>query len=102
MISMKQERTLLMKIVPSGALDTEGGKIMRDLVWISRSSVMRLGESPSRLCRSACLSLKAGQLTLLSNMKNAPVVEPRRTRWGWNSRNRYEELDHHSLYVPGL
>lgn len=41
----------------------------------------------------------AGQITLLSNMKNAPVVEPRRTRWGRDSRNGYEELDHRSLYV---
>lgn len=32
-------------------------------------------------------------------MKNAPVVEPRRTRWGWDSRNEYEELDHRFLYV---
>ena len=30
----------------------------------------------------------AGQLTLLSNMKNAPVVKPRRTRWGVELKER--------------
>lgn len=44
---------------------------------------------------------ESGSIILWSIMRNAPVVATRRTRWGWNSREGYEELDHPFLYVPG-